>query len=109
MEDSNLLYIPLGLKERNELWDGFGKEEAIKALIFNVFTGTINILIYVSSKNVILSIVFILVSVGGSIMMLTKDTTNLSVVDQIKNMLRFAKSQKYYQYKYQDLIPFNQH
>ena len=102
MEDSNLLYIPLGLKERNELWDGFGKEEAIKALIFNVFTGVINILIYISTKNVIFSIVFVLVSVGGSIMMLTKDTTNLSVVDQIRNMLRFAKSQKYYQYKYQD-------
>ncbi|MFY9214244.1 MAG: hypothetical protein WAO45_05965 [Tissierellaceae bacterium] len=43
-----------------------------------------------------------LVSVGGSIMMLTKDTTNLSVVDQIRNMLRFAKSQKYYPYKYRD-------
>ncbi len=102
MEDSNLLYIPLGLKERNELWDGFGKEEAIKALIFNIITGIIDALIYLSTKNLIFSVVFILVSVGGSIMMLTKDTTNLSVVDQIRNMLRFAKSQKYYPYKYRD-------
>ncbi|HSH51651.1 MAG TPA: hypothetical protein VK982_07995 [Bacteroidales bacterium] len=102
MEDSNSLYIPLGLKERNELWDGFGKEEAIKALIFNIFTGIIDALIYFSTKNLIFCVVFILVSVGGSIMMLTKDTTNLSVVDQIRNMLRFAKSQKYYPYKYRD-------
>lgn len=102
MEDSNLLYIPLGLKKRNELWDGFGKEEAIKALIFNIFTGIIDVSIYLSTKNLIFCVVFILVSVGGSIMMLTKDTTNLSVVDQIRNMLRFAKSQKYYPYKYRD-------
>ena len=102
MEDSNSLYIPLGLKEKNELWDGFGKEEAIKALIFNIFTGIIDALIYFPTKNLIFCVVFILVSVGGSIMMLTKDTTNLSVVDQIRNMLRFAKSQKYYPYKYRD-------
>ncbi len=102
MEDSNLLYIPLGLKERNELWEGFGKDEAIKALIFNMFTGVIDFLVYIFTKNMMFCIVFILVSVGGSIMMLTKDITNLSVVDQIKNMLRYAKSQKYYPYKYQD-------
>ena len=102
MEDSNLLYIPLGLKENNELWDGFGKEEAVKALIFNIFTGIIDALIYFSTRNLIFCIVFILVSVGGSIMMLTKDTTNLSVVGQIRNMLRFAKSQKKYSYKYRD-------
>ena len=102
MEDSNNLYIPMGLKEKNELWDGFGKSEAIKALIFNAVTGAIDILIYITTKNLIFSVVFILVSVGGSIMMLTKDTTNLSVVDQINNMIRYAKSQKYYPYKYRD-------
>ncbi len=71
-------------------------------MIFNIFTGIIDALIYFSTKNLIFCVVFILVSVGGSIMMLTKDTTNLSVVDQIRNMLRFAKSQKYYPYKYRD-------
>jgi len=97
-----MLYIPLGLKERNELWDGFGKEEAVKALIFNAFAGALNILMYITMKNLIFTIVFIMVSAGGSIMMLTKDTTNLSVVDQIKNMIKYAKSQKYYPYKYRD-------
>ncbi len=102
MDDNNLLYIPLGLKERNELWDGFGKVEAIKALILNAFTGIISVIIFLTTRNLIFCVVFILVSVGGSIMMLTKDTTNLSVVDQVKNMLRFAKSQKHYPYKYRD-------
>lgn len=102
MDDSNLLYIPLGLKERYELWDGFGKEEAIKALIFVTFAGIVDALIYLKTRKVTFSVVFILVAIGGSIMMLTKDTTNLSVVDQIRNMMRLARSQKYYPYEYLD-------
>ena len=33
-------------------------------------------------------------------MMTAKDQSNLSVVDQIGNMVRFAKSQKKYPYRY---------
>lgn len=99
MEKKDQLYIPIGLKERYELWNGFGKEEAVKALIFNVFAGTIDLLIYIINKNISFCVVFFLVSVGGSIIMLTKDTTNLSAVDQVQNMIRFAKSQKKYPYR----------
>ncbi|WP_129721370.1 hypothetical protein [Xylanivirga thermophila] len=102
MQDRDTLYIPLGLKERNEFWDGFGKEEAIKALTFIAFIGIVDALIYFSTRNIAFCAVLFLVSIGGSLMMLTKDTTNLSVVDQIKNMIRFLKSQKYYPYKYLD-------
>jgi len=42
------------------------------------------------------------VAIAGSVMMLTKDHTNISVVDQVGFMVRFARSQKYYPYKYQD-------
>lgn len=93
------LYIPHGLKSRNEFWDGFGKEEAIKALIFITFTGIIDVFVYFLKRNVVFSVVFILVSIGASLAMLTKDTTNLSAVDQVENMIRFSKSQKYYPYK----------
>ncbi len=98
-EEKYKLYIPIGLKERYELWDGFGKEEAIKALIFIVFSGIIDIFIFLITRKTIFCSVWFLVSIGGSAMMLTKDTTNLSVVDQIQNMIRFSKSQKYYPYK----------
>lgn len=99
MNDNDLLYIPMGLKEKTEYWNGFGKEEAIKALIFVAFAGTIDLIIYLCTKNIPFCVVFLLSSIGGSIMMLTKDTTNLSVVDQVQNMIRFARSQKRYPYK----------
>ncbi len=102
MGDRDTLYIPLGLKEKNELWDGFGKDEAIKALIFIAIAGAIDIFIYMIKRNIVFSVIFILIAIGGSLMMLTKDITNLSVVDQVENMIRFSKSQKYYPYKYLD-------
>ena len=102
MGDRDTLYIPLGLKEKNELWDGFGKDEAIKALIFIAIAGAIDIFIYMIKRNIVFSVIFILIAMGGSLMMLTKDITNLSVVDQVENMIRFSKSQKYYPYKYLD-------
>ena len=97
--EREILYIPLGLKERNELWDGFGKDEAIKALIFIGIIGILDIVIFLQTRNIVFCVVAILIAVFGSIMMLTKDTTNLSAVDQISNMIRFSKSQKYYPYK----------
>lgn len=102
MEEKGDLYIPLGLKEKYEIWNGFGRDELIKALIINAALGVLNILSYFVFRNIANNIVFFMVSVAGSIMMLTKDTTNLSVVDQIQNMIDFSRSQKQYCYEYLD-------
>lgn len=41
-----------------------------------------------------------LAGIDGSIMMMAKDQSNLSVVDQIGSMIRFARRQKIYPYRY---------
>ena len=98
----NPLYIPQGLKTRVEIFDGFGKEELFKTIIVTIVVGSLDILYYLIFKNTVVSIVTILVAIAGSVMMLTKDRSNISVVDQVGFMIRFARSQKYYPYKYQD-------
>lgn len=98
----NPLYIPQGLKTRVEIFDGFGKEELFKTIMVTIVVGILDILYYLIFKNTVVSIVTILVAIAGSVMMLTKDHTNISVVDQVGFMVRFARSQKYYPYKYQD-------
>ncbi|MFT9493883.1 hypothetical protein [Anaerosolibacter sp.] len=98
----NTLYIPQGLKTRVEIFDGYGKEELFKTIIVTLIAGVIDIVIYAIFKNVVLAIVFILIVIAGSVMMLTKDKTNISVVDQVGFMIKFARSQKKYPYKYQD-------
>lgn len=98
----NPLYIPQGLKTRVEIFDGFGKEELFKTIMVTIVVGILDIMYYLIFKNTVVSIVAILVAIAGSVMMLTKDRTNISVVDQVGFMVRFARSQKYYPYKYQD-------
>ncbi len=98
----NPLYIPQGLKTRVEIFDGFGKEELFKMIILTIVVGIVDILYYLLFKNTVVSIVTILVAIAGSVMMLTKDHTNVSVVDQVGFMIRFVRSQKFYPYKYQD-------
>jgi hypothetical protein len=98
----NPLYIPQGLKTRVEIFDGFGKEELFKTIMVTIVVGILDIMYYLIFKNTVVSIVTILVAIAGSVMMLTKDHTNISVVDQVGFMVRFARSQKYYPYKYQD-------
>lgn len=100
--EKETLYIPLGLKTRIEIFDGFGKEELFKSIIVSLIAGVIDAAIYFITRNTTFCVVFILSSIAGSVMILTKDKTNISVVDQIKFMVRFAKSQKVYRYKYLD-------
>lgn len=100
--EKETLYIPLGLKTKTEIFDGFGKEELFQAILATVAAGAIDTIIYMITKSTAFCVVFILSSIAGSVMMLTKDKTNISVVDQLKFMIRFAKSQKKYKYKYLD-------
>lgn len=43
-----------------------------------------------------------LAGIFGSVMMTTKDQSNLSVVDQVQNLIRFLRGQKIYPYRYGD-------
>ncbi|PKM54002.1 MAG: hypothetical protein CVV00_10080 [Firmicutes bacterium HGW-Firmicutes-5] len=94
------LYIPQGLKTRVEIFDGYGKEELVKTILVTIIVGLVDASMYLIFKNVVMSVVTILITIAGSVMMLTKDKTNISVVDQIGFMVRFARSQKVYKYKY---------
>ena len=94
------LYIPQGLKTRVEIFDGYGKEELFKTIIVTLVTGTADAVLFLIFRNVVISVVLMLVTISGSVMMLTKDKTNISVVDQVGFMVRFARSQKVYKYKY---------
>ena len=48
------------------------------------------------------TVILVLSGIFGSVMMTTKDQSNLSVVDQVQNLVRFLRSQKVYPYRYGD-------
>jgi len=94
------LYIPQGLKTRREIFDGYAKEEFYKTMIMTVVGGAVSLLLYLFLENLVVSIITILTAVMGSVMMLTKDISNISVVDQVGFMIKYLKRQKKYKYKY---------
>lgn len=95
------LYIPQGIKTRVEIYDGYGKEELFITIVVTLITMVVSGLIYLLSKNVVVSVVMVLVMISASVMMLTKDINNLSVVDQVIFMVKYVKSQKVYPYEYE--------
>lgn len=96
------LYIPTGVKATNELFNGFGKRELLQSVIGSLFGGAIAALLWLIAGNVALTVVAVLSGIFGSVMMCTKDQNNQSVVDQIRDMMRFHRNQQIYPYRMMD-------
>lgn len=93
------LYIPSGVKAENELFNGFGRSELLQSIAGSLFGGAVAAIIWLCSNNVAFTVVAALTGIFGSVMMCTKDQNNQSVVDQVGNMIRFARSQQIYPYR----------
>ncbi len=94
------LYIPQGLKLRTEIFNGFAKEELIKTIIVTLVAGAIDALLFLFIQNTVVAIVFMLIAVSGTVLMLTKDNSNISVVDQVGFLIKYRFRQKKYRYVY---------
>lgn len=99
IEEKKKLYIPMGIKEKNEFWEGFGGKEAKNAILIILIALAIDVIYYLLFRNILTFMIFIMTAIGSSIMVTTKGMTNLSVIDQINNMRKFMLSQKFYKYK----------
>jgi len=99
-ESKGTLYIPMGVKTEAEFFPGFGKKQMFQAAIGSLGFGLVAFIVWLSSGSVAGTVVTVLAGIAGSVMMTAKDQSNLSVVDQCANMVRFMRSQKYYPYHY---------
>ena len=100
MNENNTLYIPMGVKTENEFFSGFGKKELLQAAVGMVFSLIISVFIFLFSGNIAYTMIGVLSGAAGSVMMVTKDQYNMSVVTQVANLIRFSRSQKIYPYVY---------
>ena len=82
-----------------ELFNGFGRRELLQSIAGSLFGGAVAAIIWLCSNNVAFTVVAALTGIFGSVMMCTKDQNNQSVVDQVGNMIRFARSQQIYPYR----------
>lgn len=102
MEEDLKLYIPLGVKPEAELFTGFGKKQLLQSIVGSLGMGGVAALVWLFTGNVTTTVVIVLAGIFGSVMMTTKDQLNLSVVDQVQNLVRFLRGQKVYPYRYGD-------
>ena len=60
-------------------------------MIGSLVMGGAAALVWLFTANVTTTVVLALTGIFGSVMMTTKDQSNLSVVDQVQNLVRFLR------------------
>ncbi len=96
------LYIPVNIKTRFEFFDGYGIKELLCTAITTAISGTIAIALNTVTGNTALCVLIVLITVATSVMALSKDQSNQSIVDQIRFMYRFLRTQRKFKYKFLD-------
>ena len=99
-EEQHTLFIPSNVKTRSEIFDGYGKEEVIQTIIATIVFLIIALIVFSFTESVSFVVVFVLVGIAGTIMCVTKDKSNLSIVDHFVNMINFSREQQDYEYEY---------
>ena len=100
--ENKKLYIPFDLKIKNELWDGFGKEQ-VPELLIGVAISLVLGLITGFMLHIIIGIVVFAVGTFVTVAFINKQRLiNLSLIDQIKIIVRHIREQQKFDYKYKD-------
>ena len=80
----------MGVKPETEFFRGFGKKQMLEAIVGSLGCGVLACLLWLVTRNVTITMIAILTGIAGSIMVTAKDQSNLSVLDQLKNMVRLV-------------------
>lgn len=99
--EENKCYVPMDISLTSDFFTGFGKKELMRTLLGIAIGLGISFIIYCISRQAITVVVSVAVFMTISVSLNIRDrVTNFSFVDEIMNIIRFQKMQKYYSYKY---------
>ncbi len=105
---SNKCYVPLDIQLHSDFFSGFGKKEFSRAIIGIIAGLIISLIINMFINQTIVLIVMIAVFISISFSLNVRDRiTNFSFIDEIINIIRVMKMQKYYPYKYLEEFDLN--
>ena len=100
MEDKKkMIKIPRQIRLKTEFFVGFGMEELIKTIIVGAIAGVIAFIYYKITNKTIIATLVVIGAIVISIISLIKGNNNFSIVDTIKNIVKFKMTQKDYRYK----------
>ena len=99
LDNKKKVKIPKQIRLKTELFIGFGMEELIKTLIVGAIAGVISYIFYRITGKTIIATLITIGTIVISVISLIKGNNNFSMVDTIKNIIKFETSQKKYKYK----------
>lgn len=110
MEDKKkMIKIPRQIRLKTEFFVGFGMEELIKTIIVGAIAGVIAFIYYKITNKTIIATLVVIGAIVISVISLIKGNNNFSMVDTIKNIIKFRIMQKNYKYErgdsYNKVIP----
>ena len=92
------LYIPANIRTRIEFFEGYGAVELTATVIAALISGSFSFILHTLTENLVLSVLCVLITIAASVMLQIKDASNQSVIDQMKYVLRFYRTQRLYPY-----------
>ncbi len=91
--------IPSQIKLKTEFFEGYGMTELIKSIIVLGLSSIIAYFIYRITKTTLLATFFVIGSTVISVVFLTKNRSGFSLMDNIKNIMKYELMQKEYKYE----------
>ena len=98
-QDKVQVKIPRQIRLKTEFFIGFGMEELIKTLIVGVVAGVIAYILYKITNQTILATLLVIGAIVVAVISLVKGNNNFSMIDMIKNIVKYETMQKEYRYR----------
>lgn len=91
--------IPSQIRLQTEFFEGFGIEELIKTIIVLAISSIISYFIYKMTHTTLIATFLVIGSTIIAVVFLTKNRSGFSMVDNIKNIVKYELMQKEYKYE----------
>lgn len=100
MNNEGELYVPRNITTRFEIVNGYGISELIVNFLALCAVLPFAFILYYIFNDIFKSMFLIFLTVSAVFFLVRKNEQGISVVDMMKFLAKFQKSQKRYEYKY---------
>lgn len=91
--------IPSQIRLQTEFFEGYGIEELIKTIIASAISAIIAYIAYVITQAMLIATFIVIGSTVLAVVFLTKSRSGFSMLDNIKNIIKYELMQREYKYE----------
>lgn len=91
--------IPSQIRLQTEFFEGYGIEELIKTIIASAISAIIAYIAYVITQAMLIATFIVIGTTVLAVVFLTKNRSGFSMLDNIKNIIKYGLMQREYKYE----------